>query len=224
MIYIFQGVQQICSLPSLLCKAIGDLCAQINCKPIQECCETAGKQCAHFMERPLSTYVVLSSVLGFFAIASDGEWHVKLFSLIYIVFAFYFQHKVWQQILASQDERPFIDEAMESQATRESAWGASVSSKLQVPQETVQDAFKKVFMEDFGVLGFFIVLVLFFFWSFSTADPWGIFFSRCCGCLLVSLVLLQVLCRHRAHREGRGHERRRFRQGTNQRDESALRG
>jgi len=135
----------------------------MNCKPVQECCEAAGKQCTHCMERPLSTYVVLSLVVGVCAIATDAEPSVQIAGIVYICFALYFQHQVWQQILVSQHDQPFIDEAMEGQ-------------KLRVPQETVQDAFKKVFMEDFVVLGFFVLIVLFLFWSFQKGDPWGLYF------------------------------------------------
>jgi len=176
MIYIFQGVQNICSLPGLLCKACGDLCSKMNCKPVQECCEAAGKQCTHFMARPLSTYVVLSLVMGICAIATDAELYVQIVGIVYICFAFYFQHKVWQQILASQHERPFIDEALEGQATRMAPFGSIYPDKLRVPQESVHDAFKKVLMEDFVVLGFFVLLVLFLFWSLKKVDPWGLYF------------------------------------------------
>jgi len=175
MIYIFQAVQNICNIPGLICNACGDLCSKMNCKPVQECCEAAGKQCIHFMERPLSTYVVLALVLGICAIATDAELYVQIVGLVYICFAFYFQHKVWQQILASQHDRPFIDEAIEGQATRMSPFGSISTNKLRVPQETVQDVFKKVFMEDFVVLGFFVLLVIFLVWSFNKGDPWGFY-------------------------------------------------
>merc|ERR1719362_1114167 len=176
MIYIFQCVQNICSIPGLLCNACGGLCSKLNCKPVQECCEAAGKQCLHFMERPLSTYVILSLAVGICAIATDAEPYVQIVGVVYICFALYFQHKVWQQILASQHEQPFIDEAMEGQATRMSPFGSVYPNKLRVPQETVRDAFKKVFMEDFVVLGFFVLLVLSLYWTFNQGDPWGLYF------------------------------------------------
>jgi len=128
------------------------------------------------MERPLSTYVVLSLVMGICAIATDAELYVQIVGIVYICFAFYFQHKVWQQILASQHERPFIDEALEGQATRMAPFGSIYPDKLRVPQESVHDAFKKVLMEDFVVLGFFVLLVLFLFWSLKKVDPWGLYF------------------------------------------------
>jgi len=120
--------------------------------------------------------VVLSLVMGICAIATDAKLYVQIVGIVYICFALYFQHKVWQQILASQDELPFIDEAMEAQAFRKTPFGWIYPDKLRAPQESVQDAFKKVLMEDFVVLGFFILLVLFLFWSFKMGDPWGLYF------------------------------------------------
>uniref|UniRef100_A0A7S2X3D3 Uncharacterized protein n=1 Tax=Prorocentrum micans TaxID=2945 RepID=A0A7S2X3D3_PROMC len=68
MIYIFKGVQSICSLPGLACKACGDLCAQCNCNWIRDGCNACGNAVTHFFERPLSTYVLISFGLSFLSI------------------------------------------------------------------------------------------------------------------------------------------------------------
>jgi len=124
MIYIFSGVQSICSLPGMCCRACGDCCASINCKPIKDCCDACGKGCTGFMERPLSTFVILSIVLSAIQIllcvqamgskcdfgddATIGQsiWvMVELgFAVVNVLFAFYFQKQVWSHIEAKKAE------------------------------------------------------------------------------------------------------------------------
>ena len=130
MIYIFEGVQSICSLPGLCCRACGDACASINCKPIKKCCHSCGKGCTQFMEMPLSTYLIVSIVLSaahiylcvqslepaceFSADATlgHGTWvMVQLsFAVANVLFAFYFQRQVWNHIDAKKSEYEQIKE------------------------------------------------------------------------------------------------------------------
>jgi len=150
------------------------------------------------MERPLSTYLIISIILSaiqiylcvksmdetckFAADATIGRstWVLieLAFAVINVIFAFYFQHKVWNHILEHKDE--FDREVPPEQGTgliggirggvqnlREQIGGATnaeepppeKSQKIKVKPEHVQSSFKQVFLEDFGVLAFFFLLI-----------------------------------------------------------------
>merc|ERR1740138_1125777 len=123
MIHIFSGCQAICSLPGMMCKACGQACQQLNCSWLKTGCEFCGKGCTHFMERPLSTYVLIMVLLCFAQFhacyvaiteetGSDGcvfpedasldfaSWVYAMigFALVNLIFAPYFQYKVWADI------------------------------------------------------------------------------------------------------------------------------
>jgi len=124
MIYIFQGFQSICSLPGMACRACGDCCAQLNCKPIKACCDCVGKGRTHFMERPLSTYVIVSfalsgatlyagySGLDTGCVLHEGAWVtfswfcyiVMAFAVVNLAFCLYFQSAVWRQIMEDKEQ------------------------------------------------------------------------------------------------------------------------
>jgi len=195
MIYIFQGVQGICSLPGMACRACGDCCAKMNCKPIMECCNACGKGCTHFMERPLSTYVIVSILMGGAAVyMGQGNIVVQVFGIVNILFAFYFQYKVWQRIMEMKET--FVEEEAKGPGMRQKLAGgiaqvrqgvrgeqgeeapptdtpAADKGKMRVPRETVQAAFKKVFLEDLVVLGFFLALLGMVAYSFQSGTSWG---------------------------------------------------
>merc|ERR1712048_1204709 len=96
------------------------------------------------------------------------------FSVIQVIFAFYFQHKVWKAIESNRDKWLDGDEAAGITSQLKGAvadlQGQAVSSDepkpskgmFKVKQETVQSAFMQVFLEDFGVLAFFFGLVVIF--------------------------------------------------------------
>jgi hypothetical protein len=174
MIYIFQGVQSICSLPGLLCKGCGNLCSKLNCKPLQDACVNCGSFVTHFFERPLSTFVIFaflfsaaqlySSYLAFDEVAEDCNFGGSvdgttyaciqaLVAVILIFFAPYLQRSVWKQIMVSLNENPedkYVDiESKDPEA----------EPMVNVKKEVVQGAFKTVFLEDFFVLFIFVVLV-----------------------------------------------------------------
>jgi len=128
MIYIFQGVQSICSLPGLCCKACGDACkncpgaCKTVCDPIRQCCSSCGSTFKHFMERPLSAYVVLAialslATIGLSVLGLQSKENCKSnfllilmgFSVIHIIFAIYFQIKVWKAIMDEDNVPQFID-------------------------------------------------------------------------------------------------------------------
>jgi len=170
MIYIFKGAQSICSLPALACQACGDLCKQVNCQPCVEGCNWVSSHFKHFMERPLSTFVVVSIVIGLGAMlpGNHKDWKDQVLGVINIAFAFFFQTKVWEHIMEKKDTFG-VD-----------GW---------VPKETVQESFKEVFMEDLLVLAMFFILLIalfvthwgkaFFFVAAIYAVSW--YFCGCCA-------------------------------------------
>jgi len=151
MIYIFQGVQSICSLPGLACQACAECCKSINCQPCFEGCQWVSSHFKHFLERPLSTFVAVSIVMGLCAILL-GDIKDQVLGVINIAFAFFFQYKVWEHIMEKKD---------------------TIAADGWVPKQTVQEAFKTVFLEDLLVLAMFVILVIAIF-----ATEWGgVFFS-----------------------------------------------
>lgn len=119
MIYIFQGVQSICSLPGMACSACADLCKQINCSICADCCSNVGHAVKMFFTKPLSTFVIIAFVmsgvqayLSITALSSTCKFPQGAFltfspfviiqigfAIINIIFAFYFQHQVWKKIM-----------------------------------------------------------------------------------------------------------------------------
>jgi len=172
MIYIFNGVKGICGLPGLLCSECSNLCKQINCRPLQECCDAAAHCCHGFLDQPLSSYVVLTCALSIAellacvnslnapelpgcAVLTPGLVHVGVrswlmvqmgFAGMNLLFAPYFQNQVWRH----------LEEEVQSFAG---------SNKVAVPKKVVQDSFKYVFLHDFGVLFYFFALIASFMWS-----------------------------------------------------------
>jgi hypothetical protein len=180
MIYIFQGITGICSLPGLLCKACGDLCGKIHCDPCKEACFEASKCVRQFMGRPLSTYLVYSWIISgleiYYSIAPSDRtceftkeqgayvslsgWRgiQMLFATLNIVFAPYMQIKVWRFIMETvRAAPPAVDPK---------------TGKQVVPKKEVQNAFKKVWCEDFGVLFYFIAIILSVLWCVK-GHEWG---------------------------------------------------
>lgn len=171
MIYIFKSIQFVCTLPATLCKECGNLLGKIHCEPCRECCRDASKMCTDFMGKPLSTYVVIAFVISgielymcFLAMDDQGTcqfdkdssvqgfgtWvYVQVgFAILNLVFAPYFQCKVWQRLTeALKDNVPDAD------------------GKIVVPKSDVQQAFKHVFLYDFGVLFYFFAACVSFVWS-----------------------------------------------------------
>mmetsp|Transcript_79657 Transcript_79657/g.204933 ORF Transcript_79657/g.204933 Transcript_79657/m.204933 type:complete len:238 (-) Transcript_79657:297-1010(-) len=175
MIHIFNCAKGVCSLPGEACKACGQACKSISCTPIQAACEAASGFCNSFVEKPLSSYVIITGALSIGEIAQcvisimdpglskcvlggSGKsvgltmWlMVQLcFAVLNLLFAPYFQTKVWIAL-------------MDDLVPPENNPGA------QVPAKKVQEAFKHVFLNDFGVLFYFFALIASFVWSFQGA-------------------------------------------------------
>jgi len=158
------------------------------------------------METPLSTFVIVSLILSFAQIylcytslssnckfASDAPIsHIMWvmiefgFAAVNIIFALYFQHKVWNNILDKKDE--FMSEVSQNTGggmfsglkggvkdLRSQLGGTNAEpleeppkekSKIKVKPESVQASFKEVFLQDFGVLAYFFGLIAIFVLSY----------------------------------------------------------
>jgi len=128
MIYIFKGFQGICSLPGYICSHCGDACKSCPgaCKgvtePFRKGCKSCGAEVKHFMERPLSAYVVLSVLISAFTLyqcstdmasvegcSSNFLYILAGFSVVNVMFAIYVQCQVWRTIMSEENQANFID-------------------------------------------------------------------------------------------------------------------
>lgn len=113
------------------------------------------------------------------------------FSVVNIFFAIYLQCQVWREIMSEENISKFIDgdnpcttysgalgqSAMFTKAVTPAKESLAVpchaekvvgySGKIIIPRTVVQSSFKKVFMEDFGVLFMFLLLLGIFFVSWQ---------------------------------------------------------
>jgi len=201
MIYIFQGLQAICTLPATLCRCTGELLGKCHCGPCKECCREASNLCTGFMGRPLSTYVVLAFLICGFEIylcysafdqegtcvfpegASTGVagWLIAqiCFAITNLVFAPYVQCKVWHKL---------VEEATKAPPPLGAAGG-----KIAVPKRDVQASFKHVFLYDFGVLAYFFIAVASFCWS-CVGFKWMVAGEECGASLYVCAYMGMFLC------------------------------
>lgn len=177
MIYIFQAITGIFSLPGLLCKGCGELCGKIHCDPCKEACFEASKCVRQWAGRPLSTYLIYSWIISglemYYSItpsncefSSSDHWVSlsgwrgvqMLFATLNIVFAPYMQMRVWKFIM--------------QEIQRDSLPIDPKTGKQVVPKKEVQNAFKKVWCEDFGVLFYFFAIILSVIWCVK-GQEWG---------------------------------------------------
>jgi len=92
------------------------------CSKLSGLCKNCGAEFKHFMERPLSAYVILSILLSLYTLyqCQDDMGSVKGcssnllyilmgFSVIYIVFVIYMQCMVWKEIMVPDRKARFID-------------------------------------------------------------------------------------------------------------------
>mmetsp|Transcript_23903 Transcript_23903/g.59545 ORF Transcript_23903/g.59545 Transcript_23903/m.59545 type:complete len:244 (+) Transcript_23903:96-827(+) len=192
MIYVFNGCKSICSMPGQACTELGKCCGNIkipavDCTPLKNCCDSAGKACTQFMDKPLSSYVVIAVLISLFEIwycldtlsqswLSDctlggsgadigiSTWLMVQvgFAVINLLFAPWFQHQVWKKIMEGVKSGGML--TMEG-------------SKQKVDKGVVQEAFKQVLLYDLSVLFYFFTLLASFVWSWqgstwiSSGDP-----------------------------------------------------
>lgn len=180
----------------------------MNCSWIKDICSGCGNCVVQFHTKPLSSYVMLSFLLsvvsGFAAYSAyskengckfneDAAFGLSTFcfvllgtAVVNIVFALYFQNRVWKQIKTqikedtSDNHEQTLDIKGESYSAKMRKAGGGLYQQgaalagrpdmagnapaEEVPPETqymvigkvVQESFKKTFMEDFGVLIFFL--------------------------------------------------------------------
>jgi len=204
MIYIFNAFAFVCSLPATLCKECGNLCAQLNCNLCRDGCRACSRGFSEAMAKPLSTYVVLAFLISGFelylcyqafdndaacefekqqAAVEFGTWILVQggFALLNLVFAPYFQTRIWQH-LKEELERPESD-------TSETE--ADAAGYVLVPKKDVQAAFKHTFLYDFGVLIYFFACVASFIWS---CMGWKWMAASRCGLELVGAGGWAVYC------------------------------
>lgn len=139
MIYIFQGCQNVCSLPGYLCSACGDACKSCPgaCKACSGLCKGCGDEVKHFFERPLSVYVILSILLSLCTLSVTytdmnpaGCTSIYLYILmgmavVNIVFAIYLQRTVWSEIVSEKNHPSFIDGDVPTQTLQSQAAGGA---------------------------------------------------------------------------------------------------
>jgi len=93
------------------------------------------------------------------AFISFSMWNLLMlgFACINLLFAPYFQFQVWKTIMDNKEQ--FIDGDSAAPDPRGGQSVALAPGKWCVPRELVQESFKKTFMEDFGVLVYFFLLL-----------------------------------------------------------------
>mmetsp|Transcript_53359 Transcript_53359/g.95773 ORF Transcript_53359/g.95773 Transcript_53359/m.95773 type:complete len:252 (-) Transcript_53359:116-871(-) len=170
MIHVFECAKETCSLPGKACVECGKLAQSVNCEPCVNCCTALGQSFSNFMDKPLSTYVVikilLSSCMFYYSYAGYSTPASKkcdvsgapvsvvmwltvqmIFAAIHLVFAPYFQFRVWSKISTKMQEQPALAEGEA------------------LPSSVIYESFKEVFLHDLGILFYFVVLVGSFIWS-----------------------------------------------------------
>mmetsp|Transcript_79654 Transcript_79654/g.204920 ORF Transcript_79654/g.204920 Transcript_79654/m.204920 type:complete len:239 (-) Transcript_79654:297-1013(-) len=174
MIHIFNCAKGVCSLPGEACKACSQTCKSIGCGPCRAACDAASGFCTSFVEKPLSSYVFIAFALSVCELYQCGYsfkdpalescvfpegrgqsvglkgWLLvqMCFAALTLLFAPYFQTKVWLALMGDL-----------SPPEREP--GTKVEARK------VQEAFKHVFLNDFGVLFYFFALIASFVWSYQ---------------------------------------------------------
>mmetsp|Transcript_72252 Transcript_72252/g.193852 ORF Transcript_72252/g.193852 Transcript_72252/m.193852 type:complete len:213 (+) Transcript_72252:1-639(+) len=178
-----------------------------HCRICRDACLEASKCVHQFMGRPLSTYVVGAFVLSALeiyccfipkddcdfdpekeAIVTHSMWlSIQIgFAVLNLIFAPYMQAKVWKTLMQEIKEKPQY----------------AASGKQVVPKAEVQDAFKKVFCEDFGVLFYFFASIMSLVWCYKGMYKWGDDLEPDCslvaaaslGQALVALAFVYTFC------------------------------
>jgi len=171
MYLIFQGLGECCKLPGKLCSACGDCCKQMNCTACRDCCKSCASGCSGFVEKPLSSFVVIASLISiaelvYLSTTFSSEalkacefpdsvgvstWVMvqMFFAFLNLCFAPYFQWRVWQKLYEESD----AENRLQSEPF------------VEVEKEVVQSSFKYVFMHDLGVCFYFFALIGSLVWS-----------------------------------------------------------
>jgi len=173
----------------MACRQCAELCKQCNCGPLKDGCNYLSTCCTTFTEKPLCSFVIITYLMAggqlycsFAGLDADGiknpnakpkcdftsrdafvgptSWLYGQmgFALLSLLFAPYFQMKVWSAIVTKINSPDFVLPP-EEQAK------IGTDKKPRVPKKEITEAFKKVFMEDFGVLFYFFAIIAQLFWS-----------------------------------------------------------
>jgi len=185
MIYLFNCVRDICSLPATLCTLLGQLCAKVNCRFVQDCCNALSQGCNHFTEKPLGSYLLISWVIAIaelyncfqifstdFMLCKFQDAPVDLaiwttvqmgFAVVNLLFAPLLLRQVWQRLMERTRENPPVGQP-----------------PYKLRSVDVQAAFKDVFLHELGVLFFFFASLASVAWSWKG----GMWIHAGAGCQL----------------------------------------
>mmetsp|Transcript_73840 Transcript_73840/g.228095 ORF Transcript_73840/g.228095 Transcript_73840/m.228095 type:complete len:271 (+) Transcript_73840:156-968(+) len=168
MIYLFKWLEQAWYAPSKACGLFERLSRRLRCAPAAACCAAAGGAFANFMNRPLSSYVVIVTLLAagelrccICALSEPSiaqcrslglrRWLlVKAgFACLNMFFAPYFQCRVWEELLKDAGLA-----------------GSSPPRSLRLSKAQVQASTSRVFMRDHAVCFYFIASLASFVWGY----------------------------------------------------------
>jgi len=184
MLHIFNIARAICEIPGRLCMLCGTIFEQIRCQFCVDCCNALSSGCHEFLLRPLSSFVEITCILSLLELAcgigaftspalagclaktsSFPGVSIKMWLLIQmcfaginLIFAPYFQCRVWQHIWEQL-----------------ALFGQPQAG---IPMLMVQQSFKQVFLHDCGVAFYFLALIASFWWSW-TGTEWSSLGSEC---------------------------------------------
>jgi len=194
------------------------MCGKLNCNLCRDCCQECSRWFSEAMAKPLSTYVIIAFLISGFELflcyqafsnkaceldtkkaSVDFDTWVLIqggFALLNLLFAPYFQYKIWQH-LKEELENP-DSETSDSEVPEE--------GYVLVPKKDVQKAFKHTFLYDFGVLIYFFACVASCIWSFMGLK-WMLSTGSCqieligaggwaayCGNTLCGIALMYLFC------------------------------
>jgi len=177
MIYVFEACKNICNLPAMCCRMCGEVCQP---------CAAAFQNCATFfnglLNRPLGGFVFMavwisSLELGFslHSLTKADEykdchfqdpWYgfgiynwleVQMgFAALNLLFAPYVQWQLWRRL--NEEARLPDDPDMPPDCRTEEA--NTATGAVRASKQDIVEAFKHVFLYDFGVLFYVVVLCL----------------------------------------------------------------
>jgi len=183
MIYLYNGCTNICHLPALCCEKCGEVC---------EPCAQAFKNCGEFfnglLNRPLGGFVLMAvwiSILelgcSVYSLMKEDEYkdchfqdpqfgfgihnwlEVQMgFAALNLLFAPYVQWQLWRRL--NEEARLPDDPDLPPDCRTQEA--NTATGAIRASKQDVVEAFKHVFLYDFGVLVYFIVLCTSFGFSY----------------------------------------------------------
>mmetsp|Transcript_24245 Transcript_24245/g.76226 ORF Transcript_24245/g.76226 Transcript_24245/m.76226 type:complete len:379 (-) Transcript_24245:182-1318(-) len=180
MIYVFGFAKDVCALPGKACLALAEGCGRVEemftgplkgaLDGVARLCTEAGNFFASFVDRPLSSYVIIKAVLSVASLRAclnamldsslasceaSGSVGIRLwlyvqfgFACLNLIFAPYFQSQVWKLLL---------EESVRLEA--------DARGNVQIPGAKVHESFRFVLLHDAPVCLYVVALLLSFAWS-----------------------------------------------------------